>query len=651
MGCRNPWRINVDQRTGYLYWGDVGPDAGSKSERGPRGYDEINQARKAGFFGWPYFIGKNFAYSMVDFATGEIHPPQNPAHPINESVNNTGARELPPAQPAMVYYPGGASEEFPAVGTGGRTACAGPVYYFEDYPASETKFPAVYNATLFAFDWSRNGFWAVHLDDQSNFDRIEPFLPNQQFVRPIDMQFDAAGSLVVMEYGETWGVNPDAKLVRIDYVRGNRAPVAMAEASNTMGREPLEVQLSAAKSVDKDSDPLIYQWSIVRNTDPTAEAHPLSEGESATARFEEPGVYTVRLAVTDPSGASSETTLPVIVGNSRPEVEFLSPKDGDFFDAGKPIAYQAAVRDREDGTSDIDQAEEDDWHFIESGAPSRLFVEAVPAAAGGAKSQSQDPPGLALIRKSDCFNCHAIDRRLVGPSFLDIANKYRDQPHQLDQSVTRVMQGSTGVWGKIGMLPHQQHTRSEVLQMVTFVFSQTAGSANPTVVGFRNQIPTTEASDSLRLEATYTDLGRDDIPPLSGRAEVRLRSRHVQAESADAYGGTQPLSSDAAENKTFMGAIEHNGFLKFADVRLDQIKSITARVASAGAGGSIEIHQGSVDGPLLGSAEVEINGAWEVFYDKQIELTAAHGRDDLFIVFKHPLHRNGLMNIDSLNFN
>ena len=65
MGCRNPWRLNIDQRTGILYWGDVGPDAGSDGPRGPRGYDEVNQARKAGNYGWPYFIGKNRAYSLL----------------------------------------------------------------------------------------------------------------------------------------------------------------------------------------------------------------------------------------------------------------------------------------------------------------------------------------------------------------------------------------------------------------------------------------------------------------------------------------------------------------------------------------------------------------------------------------------------------
>ncbi len=73
MGDRNPYRISVDPKNGFLYWGEVGPDANDDSldTRGPRGYDEVNQARKAGFFGWPFFIGPNYAYRNYDYATGK----------------------------------------------------------------------------------------------------------------------------------------------------------------------------------------------------------------------------------------------------------------------------------------------------------------------------------------------------------------------------------------------------------------------------------------------------------------------------------------------------------------------------------------------------------------------------------------------------
>ncbi len=648
MGCRNPWRLNIDQRTGFLYWGDVGPDAGSDGPRGPRGYDEVNQARTAGNYGWPYFIGNNRAYSMVDFTTKEISAPQDPQHPVNNSVNNTGAKDLPPARPAFVYYPAGASEEFPAVGSGGRTACAGPVYYFDDKLKSGNKFPSEYNNTLFAFEWSRNAIYAVHMDAESNLKFVERFLPNFSFVRPVDLQFNAAGSLFVIEYGETWGVNKDAQLVRVDYVRGNRAPVAVAKAEGNIGREPLTVKLSAEGSSDKDGDKLEYQWKAIRTEATQRTERILGATETVEALFNQPGSYTIELEVKDPTGIRSVITLPVMVGNARPLIAFVTPKSGDFYDPEQPIQYEVVVHDQEDGTSDFEEAEEKDLTPIESTAPNRVFVEA--SAVKAKDNQANDPPGLALIRKSDCFNCHAVNRPLVGPMFVDVANKYRDQPHQLDQSVTRVIQGSTGVWGKVAMLPHSQHTREQVQQMVEYVFSVKADSSNPGARGFRNELVMKQPLDTLQLEATYTDLGRGEIPPLSGSFSVVLRSRRIQAESADEYKGTPPLNADQAQGKRFMGAIVHDGFLRFTQISLAQTKQIVIRAASAGTGGTVEAHRGATDGPLLGSVPVEVNGDWHAFTEKIIELKDPSGHDDVYLVFKNEKSSGGLMNIDSVEF-
>jgi cytochrome c len=647
MGCRNPWRISVDHKTGFLYWGDVGPDAGGDGERGPRGYDEVNQARQAGNFGWPYFIGNNYAYSIVDFVTGKIGDRLDPQHPVNLSVNNTGSKELPPATPAMIYYPSGQANDFPEVGTGGRTACAGPVYYYDPNLKSETKFPEAYDSTLFAFEWSRNWILAVHMNDDSRPERLEPFLPGMKFIRPIDLEFDAAGSLYVIEYGETWGVNPDAQLVRIDYNRGNRTPVAVAKVENAVGREPLTVKLNGEESSDKDGETLRYQWSYVRSDDAAAKRTLIAETPNAEVTFDTLGVYTVQLEVKDAAGASSTSSLPVIVGNARPEVEFIEPRDGDFFTPGQAVTYQLLVRDREDGTSDFEQAEEEGWHPIESHAPGRLFVESIAKSDDAA---ADNHPGLSLIRKSDCLNCHATNRRLVGPSFVEIADKYRNDPHQLAKSAVRVREGSTGVWGKVGMLPHAQHTEAEVLKMVEYVFSTTAAAANPSAQGFSNSVEIGDAKDQLKLQATYTDLGRGDIPKLEGSSVITLRSRNLQAESANEITGAQKLNSGKAEGKQFVGAITHDSFLRFDRISLDGLKSLKVRVASAGVGGNIEVRRGSAEGALLGSVAVEVNGNWEEFYEKEIELTNCDGRDTIFLVFKNEKNRGGLMNIDSVTF-
>lgn len=218
MGCRNPFRISIDSKTGFLYWGEVGPDAGKDSAEGPRGYDEINQARVAGNFGWPFFVADNKAYANVNFATGEIEKFFDPMGPVNNSPRNTGLKILPPAQKAFIWYPYAASTEFPWVGSGGRTAMAGPVYHYDETLKSAIKLPLYYNNALFIYDWIRGWIMAVRMNKNGDYEGMEPFMPGTKFSSIIDMKMGPDGALYVLEYGKTWyQANPDADIARIVY--------------------------------------------------------------------------------------------------------------------------------------------------------------------------------------------------------------------------------------------------------------------------------------------------------------------------------------------------------------------------------------------------------------------------------------------------
>ncbi len=261
-GTRNGFRLSVDQRTGILYWGDVGPDAGGfDPKRGPAGFDAVMQAKKPGFFGWPYSRGDNKSYARIDFtaraqypvemaaynkavkaaqAKGEPVPESlkkpvsyvagepvmfDPAKPVNRSPNNTGVQDLPPTQPAFIWYPGGSSTRFPTVnGGGGRTAMAGPVYYFDENLKSAHKLPKEFDHTLFIYEWSRNWIIAVHLDQNDNIakdaagkPRMERFCPNMTFRRPMDVELGPDGCLYLIEFGTAWGDNKDTQIVRIEH--------------------------------------------------------------------------------------------------------------------------------------------------------------------------------------------------------------------------------------------------------------------------------------------------------------------------------------------------------------------------------------------------------------------------------------------------
>lgn len=218
MGCRNPFRNSVDQKTGLLYWGEVGPDAGAPNEQhGPAGFDEINQARKAGNFGWPYFVGDNKAYWHWDFVANTNTFRYDATKPINTSPNNTGINELPPTQPALIYYPGGPSTKFPVVKSGGRTAMAGPVYYFSKKLKSLGKLPEAFDHTLFIYEWSRSWIIAVHLDSEEKIQKMEPFCADMDFKRPMDIELGPDGCLYIIEWGTAWDKNKDTKIIRLEY--------------------------------------------------------------------------------------------------------------------------------------------------------------------------------------------------------------------------------------------------------------------------------------------------------------------------------------------------------------------------------------------------------------------------------------------------
>ena len=172
--------------------------------------------------------------------SGELY---NPAHPVNNSKYNTGLTELPPAQPAFIWYPYAASPDFPQVGTGGRNAMAGPVYYNDLYP-KETRLPEYYNGKLIIYDWIRGWIKAVTMQPNGDFDKMEPFFPSIKVNSLIDMEVGPDGKLYLLEYGNGWFTkNVDAGIARIDFNGGNRAPVITAiTVDKTSGVLPFAIK-------------------------------------------------------------------------------------------------------------------------------------------------------------------------------------------------------------------------------------------------------------------------------------------------------------------------------------------------------------------------------------------------------------------------
>lgn len=101
------------------------------------------------------------------------------------------------------------------------------------------------------------------------------------------------------------------------------------------------------------------------------------------------------------------------------------------------------------------------------------IIEAEPAATDekATKEDSSMPKGLTLIKGSDCSACHMEDQKLVGPSYKDVADKYREDDQASEQIIKNIIEGSKGVWGEIPMPGHPQHSKEDVSEMVEYILS------------------------------------------------------------------------------------------------------------------------------------------------------------------------------------
>jgi cytochrome c len=472
MGHRNPFRISVDKRTGYLYWGEVGPDANDPdSLRGPSGHDEVGQARKASNQGWPYFVGDNKAYTHYDFDQNKPLEKWNAEKPINTSPNNTGLKELPPAHKAFIWYPYGESKEFPLVGSGGRNAMAGPVFYSDDFKTASHAFPKYYDGKLFTYDWMRGWIMAVTMDKEGNFSSMEKFMPSYKFSNPMDMEFAANGDLYMLEYGSGWfSANDDARLIRIEYNGGNRKPLIALNADKMGGSVPFTASLSATGTTDADGDALAYSWKITAKNGFVKTI----TGENAKVTFDKADIYKATLTVADGKGGVSTQSLELTAGNETPVVSFdIGNNSKSFYFPDQVYDYKVNVEDKEDGSLANGKIKPDqvvvNIDYLAEGYDKNIIAQGHRTAEASVPNLK----GMRLIEASDCKACHSVDKKSIGPAYRDVSLKYKGKAGAIENLAKKVISGGSGVWGNVPMAGHPQLSAADAGEMVKYILGLT----------------------------------------------------------------------------------------------------------------------------------------------------------------------------------
>ena len=77
----------------------------------------------------------------------------------------------------------------------------------------------------------------------------------------------------------------------------------------------------------------------------------------------------------------------------------------------------------------------------------------------------------ALAKSKNCMSCHAVDKKLVGPSYKDVAKKYAGDAKAVDNLAAKIIKGGSGVWGAVPMPPNANVNADEAKKLAQWVMS------------------------------------------------------------------------------------------------------------------------------------------------------------------------------------
>ncbi|NQZ56670.1 MAG: ThuA domain-containing protein [Lentisphaeraceae bacterium] len=518
-GCRNPYRISFDHETGYIYWGEIGPNFESHThKRGPLGHDGLNRAREASFFGWPYFLGNLQAFYDYDYKDN-ICGQSFAKLLVNDSPNNTGLQKLPATQPYFIWYPTGKSNIFPELGAGTRTAMAGPLYR----QGEQTKnFPAYFDNVAFFYEWSREYIKLIKMNAAGEVESIQPFLPNLKLLHPNDLELGPKGELYLLEYGTKWYGNTNGRLRKISFGGFNYTPIIKVSASKTSGAIPLKVHFDSSGTHDRDKDDVLtYEWDFGNGQN--------SSEPSPQVTFTKAGNYTVTFTVSDQAGKSARQIFTITPGNERPRLSFTLEHQGESFQWGQKLNYKVSASDHEDGPLTAAQIS-----VTAEYRPDGTFKDEVKSIDPRLNGMPASHSGTRLLLKNACISCHHSQVRSKGPSFSDIAERYADNNGARHRLIKKVKTGGNGAWG-VTLMPPQSHIQdADIKTMLDAIFSMDKESIvnkgeNGTIQLSSRPGKNKSVKGIYIIRASATDHGANGLPPLTHYSKAIILKAPVHA--------------------------------------------------------------------------------------------------------------------------
>jgi len=490
-------------------------------------------------------------------------------------------------------------------------------------------------------------------------------LPNEKFNKPIDMEFDELGNMYVLEYGANYFANNiEAKLVKIEYNRGNRLPHAVIQATETKGSAPFKVDFFASQSYDYDlNDTLIYDWTISDGRE--------ARGEHISLTFDSVGIYEIGLKVTDRKGAAATSSLPINVGNEPPEINLILEGNQSFYFGERQRNYQVEVADLEDGSlssGTIDPREVKINFSYLSGAHDLALL-------GEAFYKNADLPiaGKQLIEGSDCSSCHAMESASIGPSFNQIAERYEKSSDNISMLAMKIIQGGNGNWGHSLMAAHPDLSTSDAESMVEYILSvkdKNNLSSLPVAGIFldKNNLSSLPVAGIFLLDehqsrtdkgiyaisVGYEDHGNEVIPAIEASKIQFLRAPCLEAENYDVFKNVEQQRPNGG-SFAYVSSLKHGSYVGFDNIDLSGVGEIAFKILPI-SGGKIALYHGGFDREPLAELSIpsaEKGPSWveENFVEYNFTIDAVSDASEvLYFLFSDADNMKVDMNLDQIIF-
>lgn len=214
--------------------------------------------------------------------------------------------------------------------------------------------------------------------------------------------------------------------------------------------------------------------------------------------------------------------------NNPPKVSIVAPGKNSKLQWNTIVPFSIHVSDTEDGDSGYGEIPNNEVLLL-----IKYISDSTQAKKYLLDQSKLNRQPLLLMGASNCFACHSARTKLIGPSYLLIGQRYRNQPHAVDSLTKKIISGTAGAWGYSKMPPHPDLRIEQVKEIVGWILENSQDTDLDYLPGIEGVFKTKEkpvkdaGKGAYILTAMYTDHGPKNGQQGDTSVRQRKTAQHI----------------------------------------------------------------------------------------------------------------------------